>query len=92
MTTKVSFVFRFDISEVVFPSVDNFISSSDELNFITGERVRREFLTTDTPISKQIRKFIDNGELIPKQYWWPLWTGLLQRDSHDVYTAFVGEV
>jgi adenylate kinase family enzyme len=92
MTTKVSFVFRFNISEVVYPSVDNFIVSSDQLNFITGERVRREFLTKDTEVSRRIQKFIDDGELIPKEYWWPFWTGLLKRDSHNIYTAFIGEV
>jgi adenylate kinase family enzyme len=90
--TTVSFVFRFNISEVVYPSVDKFIDSRDNLNFITGDRVRREFLTGDTEISRQIQSFIDKGGLIPKEYWWPFWTGLLKRDAHNLYTAFVGDV
>ncbi len=92
MTTKVSFVFRFNISEVVYPSVDELIYSRDDLNFITGDRVRREFLTSDNDVARQIQSFIDKGELIPKDYWWPFWTSLLKRDAHNVYTAFVGNV
>ncbi len=35
---------------------------------------------------------MDEGEVIPKEYWWPFWTSLLKRDSHNVYTAMVGNV
>jgi adenylate kinase family enzyme len=54
--------------------------------------VRREFQTADNEVSQEIKSFVDEGKLIPKEYWWPFWTSLLKSDSHNVYTAFVGDV
>ncbi|MGE8343803.1 MAG: hypothetical protein ACN6OI_22480 [Flavobacterium sp.] len=42
--TEVKIIFRFNISEVVYPSVEEILHSEKELNIISGDRIKNDFL------------------------------------------------
>ena len=90
--TGIKLIFRFHISEVVYPSVENIIQSEKKLNIISGNRIRSEFLKSGTEIAEKINYYIDNGKLIPTEYWCPFWTSMISEGSVNVFTSMIGDI
>lgn len=90
--TEIKIVFRFNISEVVYPPIEEFLYSDKELNIISGNRIKNEFLKSENTIANQINNCINNGELIPTEIWCPFWTCMISEGQMNVFTAAIGNL
>lgn len=88
--TKITLIFRFSLPEIVYPSVESFIVTKNDINIISSTRMKDEFLKDETELAKTINLFFDNGKLLPKEYWVPFWTSLLEIEKHNIFTCFFG--
>lgn len=52
--TEIKIIFRFNISEVVFPPIEEFLYSDKELNIISGNRIKNEFLKSENTIASKL--------------------------------------
>ncbi len=86
--TEIKIIFRFNISEIVFPTIEQLLVSDKELNIVSGNRIRNEFLKSDSKIAEQINNFINDGKIIPKEYWCPFWTALIKEQKVNIFTTF----
>ena len=68
------------------------IVSEDNLNLIYGERLRQEFLNGESQLAKEINKYINNGELIPKAYWVPFYTALWDSSKTNVFCGLITHI
>ncbi|WKV11815.1 hypothetical protein [Marivirga harenae] len=82
---RTGIIHRYDISSVVFPSIAEELQSVDGLNLISGERLRKEFLTRNSQLANTINNCIENGELIPKDLWAPFYTSLNESEKLNVF-------
>lgn len=89
---KVGIIYRCNISTVVFPGISEMIISNYQLNLIDGERLRKEFLSGDSSLAKEINKYINNGELIPKEYWVPFFTSLCDSNKTNVFCGLINNL
>lgn len=63
--TEIKLIFRFNISEIVFKSIEQTIVSDKQLNIISGDRIRNEFLKGESLVAQEINNYINEGKLIP---------------------------
>lgn len=89
---KVSFVYRFNISEIVFPKIAETISGNEKLNLISGQRLSDEFLNKKSELANKINGYIDSGELIPQNLWVPFFTSLWSNEKHNVFCGLVSNL
>ena len=61
--TEIKIIFRFNISEIVYPPIEEIVYSEKKVNIISGDRIRNEFLKSENTIANKINNFINNGEL-----------------------------
>jgi adenylate kinase family enzyme len=90
--TEIKIIFRFNISEIVYPPIEEIVRSENKLNIISGDRIRYEFLKSENTIANKINNFINNGELIPTQFWCPLWTSMIYEGQINVFTSAIGDI
>jgi|GEM_PF-1582014 len=90
--TEITIIFRFNISEVIYPSVEEILYSENGLNIISEDRIRNDFLKSDHVIANKINSYIDNGELIPTALWLPFWLSMIHREQMNVFTAGIGDL
>jgi adenylate kinase family enzyme len=90
--TEIKLIFRFNISEIVFKSIEQTIVSDKQLNIISGERIRNEFLKGESVVAKEINYYINEGKLIPIEYWCPFWTGQIIEGQINVFTSMIGSI
>lgn len=88
--TEIKIVFRFNISEVVYPSVEEILFSEKELNIISGNRIKNDFLKSNNEIANKINEYIDNGELIPTELWHPFLLSMISEGKTNVFAAGIG--
>lgn len=90
--TEIKIIFRFNISEVVYPSVEEILYSEKQLNIISADRIKNDFLKSDHAIATKINSYIDNGELIPTALWQPFWLSMIYKGQMNVFTAGIGDL
>ncbi|MBF4466173.1 nucleoside monophosphate kinase [Flavobacterium sp. LC2016-12] len=90
--TEIKVIFRFNISEIVFKSIEQTIISDKHLNIITGDRIREEFLKGESAIANEINNFMNEGKLIPIEYWYPFWTAQIIEGQVNVFTSMIGNI
>lgn len=90
--TEIKIIFRFNISEVVYPPIEEIIRSEKKVNIISGNRIRNEFLKSENSIANEINNYINNGELIPAELWCPFWTSMIYEGQVNIFTAAIGNI
>jgi len=90
--TEIILIFRFHISDIVFQSIEQAIISDKKINIISGDRIRNEFLKSESTIAKEINNFINEGKLIPTEYWCPFWTALIKEGQLNLFTSLIGNI
>ncbi|GAB2777458.1 hypothetical protein GCM10027275_20680 [Rhabdobacter roseus] len=90
--TEIKIIFRFNISEIVFPPIEQLLVSDKEINIVSGNKIRNDFLKSESEIALKINSFINDGKIIPKEYWCPFWTALIKEQRINIFTAFFGEL
>ena len=68
------------------------IVSEHDLNLIDGQRLREEFLNGESELAEKINKFVDNGELIPIEYWVPFYTALWDTNKTNVFCGLITHI
>lgn len=89
---KTGIIYRYDVSSVVFPRISEMIVSEQNLNLIDGQRLRQEFLNGESELAKEINKFVDNGDLIPIEYWVPFFTALWDSNKTNVFCGLITHI
>jgi adenylate kinase family enzyme len=90
--TEIRLIFRFSISEIVFQPIEKAIVSDKRINIISSDRIRNEFLKGESTIAKEINNFINEGKLIPTEYWCPFWTALITEGQLNIFTSLIGNI
>lgn len=90
--TPITIILRKHIYENVYPPLDSFIHSREELNIINSSRIRGELQWSDSELVKTVNQFINNGKLIPNEYLGPFVASFLNPNIHNVYTSMLGSV
>jgi adenylate kinase family enzyme len=90
--TDIKVIFRFNISEIVFKSVEQIIVSDKLLNIISGDRIREGFLKGESALAKEINYFMGEGKLIPIEYWCPFWTAQIVEGQINIFTSMIGNI
>ncbi|WP_395076697.1 nucleoside monophosphate kinase [Flavobacterium sp.] len=90
--TEIKLIFRFHISEIVFKSIEQTIVSNKKVNIISGDRIRNEFLKGESSIAKEINNYINEGKLIPTEFWCPFWKALIVEEQMNIFTSLIGNV
>lgn len=90
--TEIKLIFRFNISEIVFKSIEQTIVSDKQLNIISGDRIRNEFLKGESLVAQEINNYINEGKLIPIEYWCPFWTAQIIEGQINVFTSMIGNI
>jgi hypothetical protein len=88
--TEIKLIFRFNISEIVYPTVQQLIKCKKQLNLISYDKIKDELLNNKD--SEKINKFINNGELIPAKYWCPFLISMVKEGMLNVFTAGIGNI
>ncbi|MTH14144.1 nucleoside monophosphate kinase [Flavobacterium sp. LC2016-01] len=90
--TEIKIIFRYNISEVVYPPIEEIVYSEKKVNIISGDRIKNDFLKSENPIANKINNLINNGELIPTQLWSSFWTAMIHEEQINVFTAAIGNI
>ncbi|MFC0777329.1 hypothetical protein [Flavobacterium sp. HJSW_4] len=90
--TEIKIIFRFNISEVAYPSVEEILYSEKELNIISGNRIKNDFLKSENTIANKINSCIENGELIPAELWYPFCISMISEGKTNVFAAGIGDL
>ena len=88
--TEIKLIFRFNISEIVYPSVEQLIKSKKQLNIISYDKIKDELLKNKD--FEKINNFINNGELIPEKYWCPFLISMVKEGMLNIFTAGIGNI
>ena len=90
--TEIKLIFRFNIPEVVYPKLEELIISEKRINIITGNKIRNEFLKSGNEIAEKINYFVDQGKLIPTEYWCPFWTSMITENKLNIFISMIGDL
>ena len=88
----IKLIFRYYISEVVYPSVDTLIVSNADLNLISFEGFRKEIEKRENELATKIRFYINEGNIVPPEFWCASWTSKIIEDSINVLIYMNGSV
>ena len=88
---KVAFIYKYDLFKY-FPSIEETIKDKNDINIITGNRLRKEVLSIESEFSKKFNYYIDNGKLMPNELWIPFFSSLCVEKQLNVYCGLVGNL
>jgi len=82
---KIGIIYRFGLSPVVFPTIEESIKEKAGFNLISSKRIRNEFLTTNNKLAQTINRYIDEGKLIPEELWVPFFTSIWDDKKDNIF-------